>query len=94
MSSRIGAGGGGAGWTWYNQPLSMLCNVIEMNSKIPVIDRTDLTQHYDYSLNWERPDGKISTVDSLNQALIEQLGLELVPGKETIEMLVVTRTNN
>jgi uncharacterized protein (TIGR03435 family) len=49
----------------------------------PVIDQTGLTQKFDIDLKW---DGDNHT---LKKALLDQLGLELVPAKMPVEMLVV-----
>ena len=57
-----------------------------MEFGLPVIDRTALTGAYDMQLHWER-----ENLESLKQALKDQLGLELVPGTAPVEMLVLER---
>ena len=56
--------------------------------KTPVIDQTDLKDAFDFKLEWDSNDGNL---DNLKRALVEQLGLELVPSREPIEMLVVEK---
>src|SRR5262249_50294407 len=53
----------------------------------PVIDRTQLTNNYNIDLNW---DGR--TRDGLKQALLDQVGLELIHTNQSIRMLVVEKT--
>ena len=50
-----------------------------------VVDRTQLTGRYDIDFKWD------STPEGLKQAMIDQLGLELVPSREPVEMLVVEK---
>lgn len=66
----------------------------------PVIDQTGLTNKYDITLDWPvaasppygpYPAQSYENSDSLKKVLLEQLGLELVPKPEKIEMLVVER---
>jgi uncharacterized protein (TIGR03435 family) len=52
----------------------------------PVVDRTGLTGYFD--LKWDRKH------DSLEKAVLEQLGLELVPGQDRVEFLVIDKTNS
>jgi len=61
----------------------------------PVIDQTGLTQHFHIDLKWEEL-GKQQDPDhdALKQALLDQLGLELVPSNMPIEMLVIERAKN
>ena len=56
----------------------------------PVVDQTGLTNSYDFSLKW-KSDGD-SNLAALQQALEDQLGLELVPTNMPVEMLVVEKT--
>jgi uncharacterized protein (TIGR03435 family) len=53
------------------------------------MDQTRLTNHFDIDLKWERNDPQH---EKLKQSLIDQLGLELVPGTAPIEMLVVEKS--
>ena len=59
----------------------------------PVIDRSQLDQHYSFSLAWVR-DGPRQGQDaplgpSIFAALEEQLGLKLQPGNEQMQVLVI-----
>jgi uncharacterized protein (TIGR03435 family) len=57
--------------------------------KIPVLDQTGLKGDFAFTLTWDAND---KNLENLKQALVEQLGLELVPGVEPVEMLVVEKT--
>ena len=59
--------------------------------EMPVIDQTGLTQNYHIDLKWNERWGQDPNHDALKQALLDQLGLELVPGREPVEMLVVEK---
>lgn len=50
----------------------------------PVLNQTHLDGQYDFDLTWDP-----SNPDSLNQALSDQLGLELVPGRDAVKILIV-----
>jgi uncharacterized protein (TIGR03435 family) len=56
------------------------------------VDATGLTGHFDIDLTWDQTDSPLETTDSLKQALLEQLGLELIPSKEPISLLVVQQS--
>ncbi len=56
----------------------------------PVIDQTGLTGPYDVDLKWKPKLGQ-SDQDALRQALLGQLGLQLVPSRGPVEMLVVEK---
>ena len=83
-----------------NEPVSVLADKLENRFRIPVIDQTGLTNHYDFDLTWDEYGQKIGdsfpdypNLDGLKQALGDQLGLELVPTNMPIEMLVVEKAN-
>jgi uncharacterized protein (TIGR03435 family) len=64
-------------------PLSQLASTLSQLANIgPVIDKTELTGAYDFTLAWEPG-------ESLNSVLQEQLGLRLESQKVTVELLVV-----
>jgi uncharacterized protein (TIGR03435 family) len=73
-----------------NTPISDLAANLENLLQIPVIDQTGIASRYDIDLKWNKNDPQH---DSLKQALIDQLGLELVPSRKPIEMLVVEKAN-
>ena len=58
--------------------------------QIPVLDRTGLNGIFNMDATWDEP-VKGQNRDALRQALIDQLGLELVPSREPVEMLVVEK---
>jgi uncharacterized protein (TIGR03435 family) len=78
--------------TIVNQSPSGFFSDIERHVGKPVLDRTELTGRYDIQLNW-KPHGGETDKDAYQRALLEQLGLELVPSREPIEMLVVEKAN-
>jgi uncharacterized protein (TIGR03435 family) len=53
----------------------------------PVIDQTGLTGNYDFITGAFGP-------NEINQVFLDQLGLELVPSREPVEMLVVEKAND
>ena len=53
-----------------------------------VVDQTGLNGRYDTQIQWPPRAGE-SDRDAFRRAMLEQMGLELVPGRERIEMLVV-----
>jgi uncharacterized protein (TIGR03435 family) len=58
----------------------------------PVLDQTGLTNKYDLTLDWAGqfyPTQSYENSDPLKKILLAQLGLELVPARKRIEMLVV-----
>lgn len=58
--------------------------------EVPIVDQTGLNGAFDYKLAWDGSD-QTRYKDSIRQSLIEQLGLELVPGRKPVEMLVVEK---
>jgi uncharacterized protein (TIGR03435 family) len=88
------SGRSGAGYfSSRSQTLSTLAWFLESHFKTPVIDQTGLTNRYDIDLNWDETDFHHPNLDALKLALLDQLGLELVPTNMPIEMLVVEKAN-
>jgi len=78
-------------WRNHGTMQSLAGNLAEPAGRI-VIDKTGLgTRTFSYSLKWT-PDGKVGTPSggrTIFTALEEQLGLELVPATETVDVLVI-----
>jgi len=72
-----------------NQAIDVLVGYLEDHFKIPVIDQTGLTNQFDIDLKWDEADYRHPNLESLTPALLDQLGLALVPTNMPIEMLVV-----
>jgi RNA polymerase sigma factor (sigma-70 family) len=77
-------------YSYHSVTLSQLANFCEGAWQIPVFDRTGLTNKFDIDFKWQRKNGDAEK-EALKQALLDQLGLELVPSREPIEMLVVEK---
>lgn len=91
-----GLGGFGQGRLYIQGgSLSELADFLE-NSPLAgalVIDRTELTNSYDIELTWPTKgrDWSLPKRAELDRILLDQLGLELVPGRENVDMLVVEK---
>jgi uncharacterized protein (TIGR03435 family) len=79
-------------------PIGFLIWDLEGYLQVPVIDRTGLAGRFDVDLTWDdemKWDGTgrfyFSNPDGLKQAVLDQLGLDLVPSREPTEMLVVEK---
>jgi uncharacterized protein (TIGR03435 family) len=68
---------------------STLVTYLENYFKVPVVDQTGLTNRFDIFLTWDQSDRRHFNVQGLKQALLDQLGLELVPTNLPVKMLVV-----
>ena len=75
-----------------NIPFDSFIGSIESNMGRPVLDETELTGGYDLDLRWQPSPGE-SEKDAYRRALSEQLGLELVPDRAPIELLVVEKAH-
>jgi uncharacterized protein (TIGR03435 family) len=82
------------GTSFHKQPIATLTSLLEAYLQMPVIDQTGLTNEYDFALRWDRADPRQTDNEGLKQALLDQLGLELVPTNMPIEMLIVEKANN
>ena len=72
---------------WYPGVARFLEDYFEM----PVIDQTGLTQNFHIDLKWDERFKGDPDHEALKEALLDQLGLELVPSNMPIEMLVVEK---
>jgi uncharacterized protein (TIGR03435 family) len=94
--------GGNADWSgmgrYYceDQPLSKatpphagLTRFLEFRFQMPVIDKTGLTQHFRIDLRWN-PRNQEPT-QAIRRSLLNQLGLELLPARAPVEVLVVEK---
>jgi uncharacterized protein (TIGR03435 family) len=80
--------------TCVNQRMSGMAYLLEYYFRIPVIDRTGIKGRFDMTLQWHEPDPMHHDPEAVKQALLDQLGLELVPSRESINMLVVEKAQN
>ena len=74
-------------WAWVNFPISFVADYLEGTFDKPVIVQPGLSGNYDITFEWNDAEGK-------KQALTDELaqaGLELVPSREPLEMLVVEK---
>jgi uncharacterized protein (TIGR03435 family) len=73
-----------------NQPLSALAEELEIIIAKPVLDETGLTNHYDFDIKWEQKDYAHPNLAGMT-AGVEKLGLDLVPVKKSMEVIVVSK---
>jgi uncharacterized protein (TIGR03435 family) len=58
---------------------------------MPIVDETGLTGSYNLDLRWKVKTDPNANQEAVKQALIEQLGLELVPVHKAVDMLIVEK---
>jgi len=83
----------------YNEPISAqhpsmnftLTMALEGYFGMPVVDQTGLKQNFQINLRWKDLGDQDPEHDALKRALLDQLGLEIVPTNTPIEMLVVEK---
>jgi len=70
-----------------------LTKFLELFIGVPVIDETGFgfMQRFDIDIRWNENEARDPEHNALKQAVLDQLGLELVPGTESVEMLVVEK---
>lgn len=61
-----------------------LAELLELSLGQPVVDETQLTGEYDIQLRWQPGE-----MESLSEAVREELGLELEEGRREVEVLVI-----
>jgi len=71
-----------------------LTKQLERIFHIPVLDETGLTGTFNLDLHWKVKADPETNEEAVKQALIEQLGLELVPTHKSVEMLMVEKVQN
>ena len=79
-----------------NQPMTTVAAYLQGYFRIPVTDHTQVRGRHNLTLKWAW-NGKLSEDEErirIRQALLDQAGLELVPSRERIEMLVVEKVKN
>ena len=91
-TTKVGSNSIGNGmFSLEDENLNGLAFLIENYFKIPVIDQTGLTKSFDFEISWDAYEGGYPNLNGFKQALLDQLGLELVPTNMPIEMLVVEK---
>jgi len=68
-----------------------LTKQLERIFQMPIVDETGLTGSYNLDLRWKVKTDPSANQEAIKQALIDQLGLELVPARQAVEMLVVEK---
>jgi uncharacterized protein (TIGR03435 family) len=87
------------------ETLGHLASQLERMLGISVLDQTDLKSFYDVPLSWERQPLATAAVQGaeermeldrklVEQSLLSQLGLKLVPSRKPVEMLEVESAKN
>jgi len=72
-------------------PYLGLTRCLEQIFEMPIIDQTGLTQHFSINLKWTPQRTRDAYLNAVKQALVDQLGLELVPDRQPVEMLVIEK---
>jgi len=80
-----------------HQRLTVVTDGLEQMIKSPVVDKTGLTNYYDFSLIWDTQTAKqiqSGTLDqTTGQKILTEWGLGLEPDMASLEMLVVKKVN-
>lgn len=76
---------------YFNAQFVVFADALEREMRIPIIDQTGLTGRFDIRVRVKLFDDVETIPARLQQAVKDQLGLELVPGTAPIEMLVVEK---
>jgi uncharacterized protein (TIGR03435 family) len=77
--------------------LTVMADVLEQLLKTPVVDKTGLTNYYDYTVAWDSQTQRQLENDMTARATVNKilngLGLGLEPDTASLEMLVVKKAN-
>jgi uncharacterized protein (TIGR03435 family) len=71
-----------------DQSFASIAELLEEYFQVPVLDKTGVATHFDVEVTWDETEYRHNP-DGLKQALLDQLGLELVPTNLPIEMLII-----
>ena len=74
-----------------NQPISNMKWFLEEYLDTPVIDKTGLTGLYSVDLKWPDTNWQNHQPEALKKVMLDELGLELVPDVQPVEMLIIER---
>jgi uncharacterized protein (TIGR03435 family) len=74
-----------------DKPLSALAEALEIVAAKPVLNETGLTNHYSFDIKWEQKDFSHPNLAGITGA-VNKLGLDLVPVKKSLEVIVVCKT--
>jgi uncharacterized protein (TIGR03435 family) len=72
-----------------NRALQGIAQFLEQAFGKPVIDQTGLMQNFNIDLRWDARHPRKR--EAIQEALLNQLGLDLVPGRESVELLVLDK---
>jgi uncharacterized protein (TIGR03435 family) len=75
-----------------NESLSELAGFLEHSLGKPVLDETGVKPPFDVHLQWASSGNDALAIDALTNAVLDQLGIELIPDNRSIEMLSVRKT--
>ncbi len=89
--SDTGAAPGRNSFEFSNMPIDDVSDFLEASLGKPVINETELTQKYNGSLKWQHQADPAAELREVQKVLATQLGLQLVPRREPVEMLVVEK---
>jgi len=73
-----------------DKPLSALAEELEIVAAKPVLDETGLTNHCSFDIKWEQKDFFHPNLVGITAA-VNKLGLDLVPVKKSLEVIVVCK---
>jgi uncharacterized protein (TIGR03435 family) len=89
--SDTGAAPGRNSFQFANMPIDDVSDFLEASLGKPVINETELTQKYSGSLKWNHQSDPAAELKEIQNVLSNRLGLQLVPRREPVEMLVVEK---
>jgi uncharacterized protein (TIGR03435 family) len=75
-----------------NATMTTFALVMQFQMDKPVLDQTNLTGHYDFSLQWARDDATQTDANAppgFFTAIQEQLGLKMEPKKDLADVLII-----